>query len=65
MEKGILPRLAQIRDLWLQRPSDKRTRNDVLAFYGELQQNHPDLLRHGHGDPYHHLQVELTPWIRE
>jgi hypothetical protein len=30
--------------LWLQQPTDRRTMDDVLAFYGGLQQHNPELL---------------------
>ena len=54
-----------LRKLWLERPEDKRTGNDVLAFYGWLEQNRPKLLKRGHGDPYQQLKVDLGGHIRE
>jgi hypothetical protein len=51
--------------LWLQRPPGQRTRDHVLEFYGWLENNHPELLRRGHGDPYQHLQADLSSHIRE
>jgi len=38
--------------LWLERPKDKRTANDVRAFYGWLTQNCPHLSPQSHGDAY-------------
>ncbi len=51
--------------LWLQRPPEKRTRNHVLEFYGWLEENHRELLRRGHGDPYQHLQADLSSHVRD
>ena len=35
--------------LFLKRPAEKRAENDVLAFYGWLEQNRRELLKRGHG----------------
>jgi hypothetical protein len=52
--------------LWQQRPEDKRASNDVLAFYGWLAQNRPELLDSWrYGDPYQGLKVTLRGHIRE
>jgi hypothetical protein len=52
-------RQAQILSLWLKRPPDKRTVDDVLMFYGELVKTHPELVKPGHGDPYQQLKIDL------
>jgi hypothetical protein len=58
-------RLRHLLPLWLQRPPDKQTENDVLIFHAELLQNRPDLLVGGHGDSYQHLMADLRPYIKE
>jgi hypothetical protein len=58
-------RLPQLLFLWLQRPIEKRTENDVLIFYGELERGHPELLKRGKGDPYQQLKVDLHGHIHE
>ena len=50
--------------LFLQRPPEKRTENDVLAFYGWLEQNRRELLKRGQGDPYQQLKVDLRGYIQ-
>ena len=45
--------------MWLQRPEEKRTENQVLVFYGDLEKTRPELLKRGHGDPYQQLKVDL------
>jgi len=60
-----LERRLSLIQLWLQRPLEKRTRDHVLEFYGWLEQNRPELLKRGHGDPYQHLQADLSTHIRE
>ena len=52
-------REAALLDLWLQRPEEKRTENQLLAFYGQLEKTRPALLKRGHGDPYQQLKVDL------
>jgi hypothetical protein len=55
---------ARVRELWLQRPPDKLTKNDVLAFYQWLEINRPKLLlKRGLGDPYQKLKVDLQDLI--
>jgi hypothetical protein len=39
--------------------------NHVLDFYQWLEQNHPTLLRRGHGDPYQHLMADLSNHMKE
>ncbi|MGB9455193.1 MAG: hypothetical protein WCB12_04075 [Bryobacteraceae bacterium] len=56
---------AELIRLWLLRPEDQRTDHDVLGYYGWLEQNKPELLTRGHGDPYQHLGPALRPYIRE
>jgi hypothetical protein len=60
MEKS--KRVARVRALWLERtPEEKRTGNEVRAFYGWLEQNRPDLLSPGVGDTgYQHLKSDLN-----
>ena len=54
-------RVAQVRQLWQARPlkPTQRTGTEVLIFYGWLEQNRPDLLKRGQGDPYQHLKSGL------
>jgi hypothetical protein len=56
-------RRARLIQLWLLRPPGKRTENDVLAFYGELERTRPKLLSRAHGDPYQQLKVDLRDYI--
>jgi hypothetical protein len=63
MENG--DRKATLLYIWFKRPPEKRTANDLLKFYGELQQNNPELLKHGHGDPYEQLKVDLYGYVLE
>ncbi len=58
-------RRAELVSLWLQRPPDKQTENDVFVFYGELEQNRPELLARKHGDPYLDLMADLRGHIHE
>jgi hypothetical protein len=64
-KQKLSERKATLIQLWLERPAGKRTRNDVLEFYGWLERNRPELLRRGHGDPYQHLQADLSSQVRE
>lgn len=53
-------RRETVRKLFVERYPGKRTGNEVLAFYGWLTQNSPDLLpKPKHGDPYKHLASDL------
>lgn len=52
-------RVARVRQLWNARPYAERTGTQVLMFYGWLEKHYPDLLKHGKGDPYQHLKVDL------
>jgi hypothetical protein len=50
--------------LWLQQPTDRRTMDDVLAFYGGLQQHNPELLPpSSRGDPYQQMESILSAHI--
>jgi hypothetical protein len=51
--------------LWLHRPPDRRTGNDLLTFCGELERDRPELLKRGHGDPFQQLKVDLRGHIVE
>jgi hypothetical protein len=64
-KQKLSERRATLIQLWLQRAPEKRTRDHVLEFYGWLENNRPNLLRRGHGDPYQHLQADLSSHIRE
>ena len=53
-----------IRQEWLKRPQDRRTENDILAFYGLLQRDRPDLLMFkASGDKYQALKSILSGLI--
>ncbi|MGE0113467.1 MAG: hypothetical protein AB7T07_01075 [Steroidobacteraceae bacterium] len=58
-------RESRLLELWLQRPQDERTMNDVLAFTGWIQQNYPHLFYGMRGDPYQNLKSVLRNHIRE
>jgi hypothetical protein len=58
-------RISRVRSLWLQRPPDKQTEHDVSLFDRELEQNRPDLLGRGRGDPYQHRMADLRRYIKE
>jgi hypothetical protein len=58
-------RKAQLLLLWTQRPEGKRTENDVLAFYGEMERAFPHLLNRRKGDPYQNLHSDLKGHIAE
>jgi hypothetical protein len=57
-------RLALLRALWLQRPPNRRTENDVIIFYGELERTRPKLLKRTGGDPYRQLMTDLRDLIK-
>ena len=65
VKRKVSERVQKLTAVWLARPPEERTANHVLSFYGWLEENHPELLRRGHGDPYQHLQAELSPHIRK
>jgi hypothetical protein len=56
-------RQALVLSLWLQRPADKRTSNELLVFYGEMERTRPELLKRGHGDPYQQLKADLRGYV--
>jgi hypothetical protein len=58
-------RRAAVIRLWHERYMlRERTEPRVLAFYGWLEQNRPELLPLGEGDsPYQQLQAELAPYV--
>lgn len=62
-QKRYSERRARLIALWLQRQPDQRTANHVLEFYGWLEENHPELLKRGKGDPYQYLQSDLSTHI--
>jgi hypothetical protein len=57
-------RREQLLSLWKQRPDGKRTENDVIEFYGQLERDFPHLLKRQH-DPYRNLHVDLKGHIEE
>ena len=57
-------RRQRIIALWQQRfLPEERTEAKVLAFCGWLEENHPQLLKRGHGDPSEKLKVDLRDFI--
>jgi len=56
---------AQLLSLWAQRQDGKRTENDIVAFYGEMERAFPHLLNRRNGDPYQSLQSDLKGHIEE
>ena len=56
-------RRSQLIALWRKRAAEKRPEDDILAFYGELEREHPQLLKRGRGDPYQQLKVDLRGHI--
>jgi len=50
-------------DLWLQRPDERRTESDVVAFYREMEEKHPNLLRRWYGDAFRGLTLDLARHI--
>jgi len=53
-------RRAQLLTLWLERPEDERTDTGIVNFYQWMEENHPDLLQRGKGDPYQTLRADLV-----
>jgi hypothetical protein len=52
---------VSVRQLWQARyPAEEGTETKVLVFYGWLEQNNPELLKRGKGDPYQNLKVDLS-----
>jgi hypothetical protein len=50
--------------LWQQRfLPEERTEAKVSVFCAWLEQNHPQLLERGHGDPYQQLNIDLSDYI--
>jgi hypothetical protein len=58
-------RREQLISLWTRRPDGKRTENDVVDFYGEMERDFPRLLNRRHGDPYQNLHSDLKGHIEE
>jgi hypothetical protein len=56
---------AQLLSLWAQRQDGKRTENDIVAFYGEMERAFPHLLDRRTGDPYQTLQRDLKGLIED
>jgi hypothetical protein len=52
-------RTRTLRELWLARPPQKRSGDDVFVFYGELERDRPELLRWRGGDKYGELRDDL------
>jgi hypothetical protein len=55
-------RRDEVRRVFIERfPEQNRSGNDVLAFYGFLFENRPDLLpKPRRGDPYQFLKSDLS-----
>jgi hypothetical protein len=58
-------RRGRLLNLWLLRPSGKRTENDLVSFYGALERLHPNLLKRTGGDAYRNLKSDLRGYIEE
>ena len=58
-------RLRQLIPLWLERPENNRDEDDVLTYYGWLEENRPELLKRRSGDPYQQLKLELRNFTRD
>lgn len=58
-------RKARLLSLWLQRPESRRTEDDILNFYGDMERAFPHLLNRRGGDPYQNLKSELRRHIHE
>jgi hypothetical protein len=58
-------RKAKILYRWFQRSPENRSANGLREFYDELQRNRPELLKHGSGDPYEQLKVDLYGYVLE
>ena len=55
-------RESRIIDCWMDRPKDRRTADDLMAFYGWLSDHKSELLPRGDGG-YARLRVLLAPHI--
>jgi hypothetical protein len=54
-------RRARVRQLFQALPSEARTEDGIMKFYGWLQLKHPELLpRTRNGDPYQFVMAELS-----
>jgi hypothetical protein len=51
--------------LWSEQAAEERTEDGVFNFYGWLEQNRPELLDKGQGDPYQLLKADLTDHIKD
>jgi hypothetical protein len=60
-------RHAELVELWLQRPENERTGNDVLMFHADMEREHPELLSldHESDNRYQELHTVLRHHIRE
>ena len=58
-------RRGRLINLWLLRPSGKRTENDLVSFYGLLERLHPNLLKRAGEDAYQNLKSDLRGYIEE
>ncbi len=56
----------EIRLLWSQRDRNRLTLLDILAFYGEIEKEHPELLQFKYsGDKYQAVRAWLEPYVVE
>jgi len=56
-------KLVQLLELWWERPADRRTADDVVAFYRWLENHKPELLNRRHSDPYGNLLATLRHYL--
>ena len=58
-------REAELIRLWLQRPDDRRSMDDVLVFYSEIARNRPDLVPRMRSteDPHQRMKFILRSYI--
>ena len=56
-------RKAQLLSLWQQRPEGKRTEQDLMLFYGDMERAFPHLLKRTGGDAYQNLKSDLRGHI--
>jgi hypothetical protein len=58
-------RKARLVALWQLRPNGKRTENDLILFYREMERRFPQLLDRRGGDPYQSLKSDLRRHIEQ
>ena len=60
-------RYHQLIALWLQRPPEKRTENDLFMFHADMEREHPELLSPDRASDhrYQELYTALRDHIRQ